>query len=110
MAEVALEVGGHRYTLRCDDGEEPRLHRLAAEVDRRIANLRGAIGPAGESHLLLLAALLLSDELDDARATPASAPATPTAADDSAAAVAITTLAARVEALSTRLAALATRS
>ena len=76
MAQVTLEVGGRRYDLACRDGEEAHLTRLAAMVDRKAADAASAVGGANEARQLLLAALLLADEIDDAasgRRDPAEA-------------------------------------
>ncbi|MFD1611732.1 cell division protein ZapA [Sphingomonas tabacisoli] len=67
MAEVTIEVGGRRYDVTCRDGEEPQLRRLAMVVDQKAEQARSAVGNANESRLLLLAALLLADEVQDLR-------------------------------------------
>ena len=66
MAEVALTINGHLHTLTCDDGQEARLRRLAEFVDARVARFVGSFGQVGEARLLLLAALVIADELSDA--------------------------------------------
>lgn len=68
MAEVSIEIGGRRYDVACRDGEEPQLRRLAMLVDQKAEQARSAVGSnANEPRLLLLAALLLADELNDLR-------------------------------------------
>ncbi|MGD0431580.1 MAG: cell division protein ZapA [Acetobacteraceae bacterium] len=67
MAQVSLQVNGYGYILGCADGEEDRLLALAADLDRRIAEITASSGPGGEARLLLMAALLLSDELHEQR-------------------------------------------
>jgi cell division protein ZapA len=67
MAQVSLQVNGYAYVLGCADGEEQHLLALAAELDRRIQDIKAATGPGGEARLLLMAALMLSDELHDLR-------------------------------------------
>ncbi|HYZ48994.1 MAG TPA: cell division protein ZapA [Sphingomonas sp.] len=67
MAEVSIEVGGRRYDVTCRDGEEHQLRHLARLVDEKAAQARAAVGAASEARLLLLAALLLADELADLR-------------------------------------------
>lgn len=84
MAQVSLQINGYAYLLGCADGEEQHLLTLAAELDRRIQEIKASTGPGGEARLLLMAALMLSDELHDLReylqqheavsAAPASAP------------------------------------
>jgi cell division protein ZapA len=67
MAQVTLRINGYAYILGCADGEEDHLRALAADLDRRIDDIKTAAGPSGESRLLLMAALVLSDELHDLR-------------------------------------------
>lgn len=65
MAQVTLTVNGRNYEVACGDGEEARLSALAAEIDDRVKDLAKAVGQVGEARLLLLAALLLADELQE---------------------------------------------
>ena len=67
MAQIAIEIGGRRYDLACRDGEEERLKLLGRLVDAKAADVTRAIGKANEARELLLTALLLADELDEAR-------------------------------------------
>jgi len=66
MAQVTLRINGYGYTLGCQDGEEAHLQAMAAEVDRRIDGVRATAGPSGESRMLVIAALLMADELFEA--------------------------------------------
>ena len=68
MAQVSVRVNGYSYILGCADGQEDHLRSLAADIDRRIDGIKVAAGPSGESRLLLMAALVLSDELYELRA------------------------------------------
>jgi cell division protein ZapA len=67
MAQVSLQINGYGYILGCADGEEEHLRALAADLDRRIEDIKASAGPSGEARLLLMAALVLSDELHDQR-------------------------------------------
>lgn len=67
MADVTIEIGGRRYDVTCRDGEEDQLRRLARLVDDKAAQARAAVGGVNEVRQLLLAALLLADELVDLR-------------------------------------------
>jgi cell division protein ZapA len=67
MAQVSLRINGYGYILGCADGEEDHLLALAADLDRRIDEIKVSTGPSGEARLLLMAALVLSDELHDLR-------------------------------------------
>jgi cell division protein ZapA len=66
MGQVSVPVNGRSFTVTCDDGQEPRIRRLAQYVDAKIGQFVGKIGQVGEARLLLLAALAIADELADA--------------------------------------------
>lgn len=68
MGQVTLSVNGRTYRIGCADGEEPRLRLLAAEVAARVDRMVMDFGQVGEARLLLMAALLATDELLDTRA------------------------------------------
>ncbi|GBD41760.1 hypothetical protein HRbin39_01145 [bacterium HR39] len=69
MPTVEITVNGRRHVVQCGEGEEQRLRDLAAYVDARVQDLaRRHGGLVGDSRLLVLVALLLADELDDAYA------------------------------------------
>ena len=64
MSEVRLTVGGRNYTLRCEDGQEEHIRKLANVIDAKL----GTMGPNlsnMEAKNLLFAALLLADELEE---------------------------------------------
>lgn len=67
MAQVTLAVGGRRYELACRDGEEAHLLDLAALIDRKANEAGRVVGVTNEGRQLLMAALLLADELTDLR-------------------------------------------
>jgi cell division protein ZapA len=66
MSQVSVTVNGHPYKIACDDGQEPRIRRLAQYVDARVGEFVKGVGQVGEARLLLLAALVIADELSDA--------------------------------------------
>ncbi|MBS0502657.1 MAG: cell division protein ZapA [Proteobacteria bacterium] len=100
MAEITIQVAGRAYDVACRDGEEEQLRRLARLVDSKAEQARAAVGGGGETRQLLLAALLLADELNDIRGGKV-APLPPDT--DSALADAVEQLAARVETLAEHL-------
>jgi cell division protein ZapA len=67
MGQVTVPVNGRSFAITCDDGQEPRIRRLAQYVDAKVAEFVSSIGQVGEARLLLLAALVIADELSDAR-------------------------------------------
>jgi cell division protein ZapA len=98
MALVTLQVGGRRYELHCRDGEEAHLERLAAQVDGKMARAGRALGSTNEARQLLLAALLLADDLLE-RPPAAADPSPPTEDATEGLADALDLLPARVEKL-----------
>ena len=73
MAQVTIEVNGRSYTVGCEDGQERHLTELARLFDRQVRQVGQEVGQLGESRLFLMGALLLADELADARARLAQA-------------------------------------
>jgi cell division protein ZapA len=65
MAQVSVTINGRGYDISCDDGQETHLFHLAEEVDRRVASLVASVGQIGDARLLLLASLLLADQIED---------------------------------------------
>ena len=66
MSEVKLQVGGRIHTVSVADGQEESLRQLAAMVDAKIAGM-GTNVSSNEAKNLLFAAILLADELADAK-------------------------------------------
>ena len=89
MAQVTIRINGFTYPVSCEDGQEQHLTDMATEVDRRISSIKSLGSQTGESRLLVLAALLLADELHDTKsaltkvesATPAASKAEPDTAE-----------------------------
>jgi cell division protein ZapA len=67
MGQVTVTVNGRTYRLRCGEGEERRLLELAAYVNERVDGIAMEFGQIGDDRLLLMAALLIADELWDTR-------------------------------------------
>ncbi len=68
MGQVSLSVNGRQYDVRCDDGQETHLYQLADYLNRKVGELVGGAGQIGEARLLLMAGLLIADELMEAKA------------------------------------------
>lgn len=68
MPLVNVMVNARAYTIACDEGEDAHLKELAAEVDAKVRELLGSVGQVGDQRLILMAALLLADELHVANA------------------------------------------
>ncbi len=67
MGNVNLSIGGNSYLQSCKDGDEEHLFALGAIIDQKVLQATGSVGAMSEVRGLLLAALLLADELQDAR-------------------------------------------
>ncbi|HEY1430554.1 MAG TPA: cell division protein ZapA [Stellaceae bacterium] len=66
MGQVNVPVNGRSYAIACDDGQEARIRRLGQYVDAKVGEFVARVGQVGEARLLLLAALVIADELSDA--------------------------------------------
>jgi cell division protein ZapA len=67
MAQVSVTIGGRVYRMACDDGQEDHLMRLARDLDQKFAHLREAFGEIGDTRLAVMAAIMVADELSEAR-------------------------------------------
>lgn len=67
MGQVTIEVNGRPYAVGCEDGQEQHLVELAKIFDRQVRQVSQDMGQLGDTRLLLMGALLLADELLDAR-------------------------------------------
>ncbi len=66
MPQVMVSINGRSFPVQCDEGEEERLADLARYVDQHVSDLAQKIGQVGDARLLLMASLVLADELADA--------------------------------------------
>lgn len=71
MPLVEVVVNGRDYQVACDVGQEDRLRELAHMFDKRVQVLASSVGQVGDARLLLMAGLVLSDELSGALARSA---------------------------------------
>lgn len=65
MAHVEVKINGRAYEVACDDGQEEHVSDLGDFLDRKVAELAARIGQVGDSRLLVMAALLIADELSE---------------------------------------------
>ena len=66
MAQVNIYINGRNYEIACDDGEETHVQKLGKYVDDKISELVARMGQVGDTRLLVMTALLITDELSDA--------------------------------------------
>ncbi len=116
MPLISLKINERNYQVTCDDGQEEHLRKLASHLDERIQDLVGSVGQVGEGRLLVMASLMVADELfeayKDIHALKAGGGAgagdgagAGTGAGDGAAAAALEACAQRIETIAARLAA-----
>jgi cell division protein ZapA len=67
MAQLSVEVNGRPYAVGCEDGQEAHLLELAKMFDHQVRQVSQDMGQLGDTRLFLMGALLLADELADAR-------------------------------------------
>src|SRR3954462_13606240 len=67
MAQISVEVNGRPYAVGCEDGQEQHLLELAKLFDHQVRQVSQDMGQLGDTRLFLMGALLLADELADAR-------------------------------------------
>lgn len=109
MGQVSLGINGRQYEVQCDDGQESHLYQLADYVNGKVGELVSGAGQVGEARLLLMASLLIADELMEAKADvrPGDAHADTLRADreslDEAVGVHLESLADRLENIAERL-------
>ena len=101
-ATVTVQVNGRSYEVACDEGQEERVKKLAADIDKRANDLLKSVGAVGEGRILFMTALLLADELSDLK-THLEAEQRAAAQTDTAVATGITALAKRLDAIAERL-------
>ncbi len=68
MAQVTIDVNGRTFQVGCEDGQEQHLRDLAAAYDIHVRQVSQSMGQLGDARLLVMGALLLADELSEARA------------------------------------------
>jgi cell division protein ZapA len=67
MSNVTLSIGGRDYTVSAGSGEEAHVAMLGRMIDDRL-RASGNLTGQGEPRMLLVAALMLADELHEAHA------------------------------------------
>src|SRR5579884_329915 len=105
MGEIVVNVNGRPFQLSCDDGQESRIRQLAQYVDSKVGELMRNAGQAGEARLLLMAAIVIADELSDAHEAAARRSVTPRVAPTPAVGPAVSgihSITARIESIAAR--------
>ena len=109
MGQVTVVLNGRTYRLECGEGEESHLIALAEYLGTHVEDMKRKFGQVGDDRLILMASLLVTDELWELRremealkASLAAARRDRSVADESAKS-AKADLAGRIEAVADRL-------
>ena len=110
MPQISLKINERHYEMTCDEGQEAHLSKLAGHLDERIQELVGAVGQVGEGRLLVMASLMVADQLFEAykeihELKAGNGAATGASTGDDAGAAALEACAQRIETIAARLAA-----
>jgi cell division protein ZapA len=67
MGQVDVTLNGRAYRLECGEGEETHLLALAEYLGSHVEAMRKKFGQVGDDRLILMASLVVADELWDLR-------------------------------------------
>jgi cell division protein ZapA len=67
MGQVSVTLNGRTYRLECGAGEETHLIALAEYLGSHVDTMRRKFGQVGDDRLILMASLLVTDELWETR-------------------------------------------
>ncbi|MCC5994950.1 MAG: cell division protein ZapA [Oceanicaulis sp.] len=67
MSKVTISLNGRAFTIGCEEGQQAYLRELAAHLDGHVRDLAERVGQIGDVRLLLMAALIVGDELREAQ-------------------------------------------
>jgi cell division protein ZapA len=65
MGSVQVTVNGRAYSVACDEGQEAHVTRLGSYLEQKVGQLVKAVGQVGDARLLVMASLMITDELVD---------------------------------------------
>lgn len=65
MSQVEITINGRQYRIACEDGQEAHLTNLASYFDGKMTSLVEEVGQIGDTSLMVMAGLLIADELSD---------------------------------------------
>lgn len=67
MGQVSVTLNGRSYRLECSEGEESHLTELAEYLGSHVDEMRRKFGQVGDDRLILMASLVVTDELWELR-------------------------------------------
>jgi cell division protein ZapA len=63
MGQISVTLNGRNYRLECSEGEEAHLLELAEYLGSHVDEMRRKFGQVGDDRLILMASLVVTDEL-----------------------------------------------
>jgi len=67
VSKVTISLNGRAFTIGCEEGQQAYLRDLAGHLDTHVRDLADKVGQIGDVRLLLMASLIVSDELREAQ-------------------------------------------
>ena len=67
MGQVSVTLNGRTYRLECGEGEETHLVALAEYLSSHVDTMKRKFGQVGDDRLILMASLMVTDELWELR-------------------------------------------
>ena len=67
MGQVSVTLNGRTYRLECGEGEEAHLIALSEYLGSHVESMKHKFGQVGDDRLILMASLMVTDELWEAR-------------------------------------------
>jgi cell division protein ZapA len=67
MTKATISLNGRAFTIGCEEGQQAYLRELAAHLDSHVRSLADRVGQIGDLRLLLMASLIVADELKEAQ-------------------------------------------
>jgi cell division protein ZapA len=67
MGQVSVTLNGRTYRLECGEGEEEHLIALSEYLGSHVDTMKYKFGQVGDDRLILMASLMVTDELWEAR-------------------------------------------
>jgi cell division protein ZapA len=67
MGQISVTLNGRTYRLECGEGEEAHLIELAEYLGNHVEDMKRKFGQVGDDRLILMASLVVLDELWELR-------------------------------------------
>ncbi len=67
MSQVIININHREYAIACENGQEASILKLSRILDEKAKLLTSAVGQINENQLLVMIALIVADELNDAK-------------------------------------------